>query len=292
MSKKILTKSNLAHNFSEIGVQNGDTVLIRASLGAVGRMEKKANTFIDALSEVVGPEGTIVSLAFTSGSWIRKPKVEDMFTPDKKSYAGALPNALLKYPNAYRSAHPMCSYIAIGKNALFVTSDHDCNSTAYEPVRKIIELHGKCMLVGCVNSSPGFTTTHLAEADLGYLDSLPVMPWLNKTYYTDENGKLKIFSRKDPGLCSQSFYKFYSLYVKEGILKTGHIGNAYSILSNAKEAYDIDFNQLKQNKIFNICENKNCFMCNAGRWDRIHLAPLYVIRKLISFAKCKLANLS
>ena len=282
----------LAHDFSKIGVQNGDTVLIRASLGAIGRMEKKANTFIDALYETVGSEGTIVSLAFTSGSWIRKPKVEDAFRPDKKSYAGALPNALLKYPNKFRSEHPMCSYVAIGKNAPFVTSGHDCKSTAYEPVRKVIELNGKCMLVGCVNSSPGFTTTHLAEADLGYLDSLPLMPWLNKTYYADENGKLKIFSRKDPGLCSQSFYKFYSLYVKEGILKTGHIGNAYSILSNAKKAYDIDFNQLKQNKLFNICENKHCFMCNAGRWDRIHHIPIYVIRKLINFAKGKLANLS
>ena len=33
-------------------------------------------------------------------------------------------------------------------------------------------------------------------------------------------------------------------------------------------------------------------MCNAGRWDRIHHIPIYVIRKLINFAKGKLANLS
>ena len=281
MTKKKLTKSELAHNFSKIGVQNGDVVLIRASLGAVGRMEKKANTFIDALSEIVGSEGTIVSLAFTSGSWIRKPKVEDMFTPDKKSYAGALPNALIKYPNSYRSRHPMCSFVSIGKHARFLTSDHDYKSPAYEPVRKIIELHGKCILVGCVDSSPGFTTTHLAEADLGYLDSLPVMPWLNKTYFIDESGKLKIFSRKDPGLCSQSFYKFYSLYVKEGILKTGQIGNAYSILAPAKEAYEIDFCKLKEDKSFNICENNCCFTCNASRWDRIHKLPFYLVNKIL-----------
>jgi len=39
--------------------------LIRADLGAVGRIKDLANTFIEALLEVLGKEGTIVSLSFT-----------------------------------------------------------------------------------------------------------------------------------------------------------------------------------------------------------------------------------
>lgn len=291
-TKKILSKTELKSNFSEIGVQHGDVILIRAALGSVGIMEydtvsdigmyvSMANTFLDALIEAVGESGTIVSLSFTSGTWIKKPKIEEAFTLNKKSYAGALPNAMIKRTNAYRSKHPTCSFVAIGKDARFLTSGHDSKSPAYEPVRKIIELEGKCMLVGCVNSSPGFTTTHLAESDLGYLNKYPIFARLNRTYYIDENGLHKLFRRKDPGLCSQSYYKFYSLYVKNGILNTGFVGNSYSILAPAKDAYDIDYYKLKEDKSFNICENDCCFTCNANRWDRIHKLPIYVIKKIL-----------
>lgn len=274
-----ITREQLVSDFYHLGVNEGDTVLVRASLGAVGRMKNGADAFINALIDAVGPNGTIISLAFTSGSFLRKPKIEDAFFIEKKSYAGALPNAMLKRADSFRSMHPMCSFVAIGKQAEIITCDHGANSPAYEPVRKIIEANGKCILVGCVGSSPGFTTTHLAEADLGYLRSLPIFPWLKSTYYIDGNGNIKLFRRPDPGLCSNSFYKFYSLYVKEEILKAGYVGSAYSILASAKEAYDIDFKKLKEDKRFNICGNPDCWTCNAGRWDRIHHAPGFFLRK-------------
>ena len=75
----------------------------------------------------------------------------------------------------------MCSYVAIGKKAQLITQSHNADSPAYDPVRKIVEANEKCILVGCVGTSPGFTTTHLAEADLGYLKKLPILPWLNST---------------------------------------------------------------------------------------------------------------
>lgn len=274
------TYEQLKSDFQRLGVESGDTVLVRASLGAVGRLDGGADAFIDALLESVGAEGTIVSLAFTGGSFWRKPRKEDAFNLSKKSYAGALPNAMIEREGAYRSRHPMCSFVAIGKNAENVTKDHDEHSPAYEPVRNIVELGGKCILVGCVKNSPGFTTTHLAEADLGYLDSLPVLPWLRSVYYEAVDGDLKLFRRKDPGLCSNSFYKFYALYVRESVLSTGFVGKAYSILVPAKNCYEIDLETLRKDRKFNICDSKDCWTCNAGRWDRIHRAPAYFVRKI------------
>ena len=280
--KARISKTDLINDFIKLGIQSGDVVLIRASLGAVGKIVGGAEAFIEALSDVVGDEGTVVSLAFTDSSFIKKPKTEDAFDLKKKSYAGALPNTMISRSNALRSRHPTCSYVAIGKHAKYITENHDENSPAYEPVRKIVELNGKNMLVGCVGSSPGFTTTHLAESDLGHLKNLPVFPWLKKTYYYDKNDDLKIFSRKDPGLCSNSFYKFYSLYVKNQILKTGHVGDAYSIIAPAKECFEIEIKMLGIDKRFNICDSKECWTCNAGRWDRIHHAPLFIFRKLFN----------
>lgn len=278
---KIYNQDDIGIDFKKLGVEEGDTILIRASLGTVGRMDSKANTFIDALLSVVGKEGTIVSLAFTNSYFIRKANPSDAFDRNKKSYAGALPNAMLDYSNSFRSKHPTCSYVAIGKNAEFITSEHDENSPAYEPIRKIIELKGKCILVGCVDNSPGFTTTHLAEQDLGML-KLNVFPTLNTVYYRNDKDELNLFRRKDPGLCSNSFYKFYAHYIKNKILDTGYVGNAYSIIAPAKEAYDIDLSVLSNNKKFNVCGNKDCFVCNAGRWDRVHRAPFYILKRIIN----------
>lgn len=272
-----ISEIKLSEDFAQMGIHKGDVVLIRASLGAVGKISGGADNFINALLNVVGTEGTIVSLAFTDASFIKTPKVENAFHSKKKSYAGALPNAMIKRDDSYRSKHPMCSYVAIGKHAEEITKNHDEKSPAYEPIRKIMEIRGKCMLVGCVDSSPGFTTTHLAEADLGLL-SLVIFPKLSSTYYKTENNDIKLFRRPDPGLCSNSFYKFYALYVKNKILTTGFIGNAYSVIAPAKECYEIDHAALNENHKINICDSTMCFTCNARRWDRIHRAPFYFIR--------------
>jgi aminoglycoside N3'-acetyltransferase len=274
-----LIKQDLVDDFINLGICKGDVVLIRASLGSIGRITGGAQAVVDALLEVVGEEGTIVSLAFTTGSFFRKPKKKDAFHSMKESYAGALPNQMIKRIDSLRSRHPLCSYVAIGRHAKEITGDHDHDSPAYEPIRKIIELHGKNVLVGCVSSSPGFTTTHLAEQDLGMF-KIPMFSSFFKTYYRDESGGLVIFQRKDPGLCSKSFYKFYAHYVKSGILKTGFIGGAYSILAPSHECYEIDKSILSADKKFNICDSIDCVMCNAMRRDRLHRIPIFIAGRL------------
>jgi len=270
----------LKSNLKALGVTYGDVLLLRAGLGAIGRIPGGAEAFLDALLDVVGDQGTIVSLAFTGGSFIKKPSKAEFFHRGKKSYAGALPNAMLNRADAFRSSHPMCSYVAIGKCASTITSGHNEYSPAYEPIRKIIELNGKNMLIGCVESSPGFTTAHLAEADLG-MTSLAVAPKLVSTYYQADDGSIKLFRRPDPGFCSNSFYKFYALYVKKGVLRAGHVGAAYSIIAPAKECFEIEKGVLSKDRRFNVCDSPECFMCNAGRWDRFHHAPAYILRKLL-----------
>jgi len=269
---------DLRQHFVALGIQPGDFVLIRAAMGGIGRFPGGAAAFVQSLLEVVGSEGTVASLAFTDAPFIRMPRVEDAFTPQKKSYAGALPNAMLQHPEHRRSLHPMCSYVAIGKLAAEFTRDHDATSPAYEPIRKLIESDGKCLLVGCVSSSPGFTTAHLAEADLGLLSRV-IFPWLNATYYRTADGEVKLFRRYDPGLCSQSFYKFYAHYVRAGILRTGFVGNAYSIAAPARSAYEIERRILADNAQFNVCDAKDCLTCNARRWDRLHKLPGFVARR-------------
>ena len=266
----------LKNDLDNIGIKSGDTVLVRADLGSIGKLKSRIREdYINFLLEVVGDSGTIVGLSFTSSFFIKENK-KNIFDGTNKSYTGAFANAMLKHSRAIRSKHPTNSYVAIGKNAKYIVDSHDENSGAYEPIRKIMKLNGKMILIGCVQSSPGFTTTHLAEVDLGLHKNI-LFPTLNGTFYK-KNNEIKLFKRKDLGSCSSTFYKFYGYYIRNELLQQGYIGNAYSVMIDANKAYEIEYSILSKNPKITICSNQECFLCRARRRDNlIDLLP-YVVR--------------
>jgi aminoglycoside N3'-acetyltransferase len=269
----------LKNDFEKMGIKNGDTLLVRADLGSIGKLKTKyREDYINFMIKAVGEEGTIVGLSFTSGFFINRNK-DNVFDGKNKSYTGAFANTMLKHPLSLRSSHPTNSYVAIGKNAKYILEDHNHNSGAYEPIRKIMELNGKMILIGCVNTSPGFTTTHLAEVDLG-LHKRIIFPTLNGAYYKDAES-IEVFRRKDIGGCSSTFYKFYGFYIKNELLIQGYIGNAYSIIINARKAYNLETNILKNNPKITLCSQSNCMLCRARRWDNLIDLPIYVLQFVI-----------
>lgn len=281
-------QDKIKDSLSHLGIGKGDVVLIRGALKSLGRAYLKDINFLDAILEVIGKEGTLVSLAFTKSSTILPPKKSDHFNVNKPTYAGAIPQLMLDHPESYRSQHPMCSFVAIGKHAEYITAGHDHTSPAYAPMEKIMELGGKGVLVGCVKSSPGFTTAHLAEYKLG-MHKLVILPKLTTTYFRDKTGEIKLFRRPDLGLCSQSYYKFYAYYVREGVLQSARVGEAYSIMVPLQEAYKIEYDLLKKDRKFNICNNPICVACYARRWDRLLHIPRFcfsVLKNYIS-KKCR-----
>lgn len=270
--------NSLIYDLQQIGIKKGDTLLVRADLGSIGKLSSKnRNDYINFLIEAVGEQGTVVGLSFTSSFFIRKNK-NLIFDGTNKSYTGAFANTMLSHPLAHRSKHPTNSFVAIGKNAEYILKGHDEHAGAYEPIRKIMELNGKMILIGCVDTSPGFTTTHLAEVDLG-LHKRIIFPALNGVYYKKDN-EIKLFNRKDLGSCSSTFYKFYGHYVKNESLIQGYIGNAYSILMDAAKAYEIDKYTLMENPRVTICDNPDCMLCRARRYDNLKDLPGFVFRKM------------
>lgn len=275
----LFSVENLKSDLNNLGIQKGDTVLVRADLSSIGKLESKnRQDYINFILEAVGEEGTIVGLSFTESFFLRKNR-NIIFDGTNKAYTGAFANEMLKHPKSIRSMHPTNSYVAIGKNAKYILDGHDENSGAYEPIRKIVELGGKMVLIGCVKSSPGFTTTHLAEVDLG-LHKRIIFPSLNMVYYR-KNGEIKLFKRKDLGSCSSTFYRFYGHYVKNELLTQGYIGNAYSIAIDAKKAFELDLEILKNNPKITICDRNDCMLCRARRWDNLKDIPACLFSKAI-----------
>lgn len=273
-----ITRESIRRDLRHIGVVEGDVILVRAALKTVGGLDH--GNFLDALLDVVESRGTVASLAFTRGGFAWQASKISPYTLDSVSYAGALPNMMIAHPHSHRSLHPQCSIVAIGKHAQQLTDGHGPHSRAYEPVRKLIALKAKMLVVGCVGSSPGFTTAHLAEADLG-LHRRRIAPWLAISRYVDEHGAIRTFYRTDPGLCSKSFWKFYAAYVKSGHLTAGRVGKAYSICAPAAECYAIDHQILANNKSFAVCDSADCVVCNVLRWDRIYRWPVFLLGRIL-----------
>jgi aminoglycoside N3'-acetyltransferase len=271
---------DLENQLKAIGVEKGDTILVRANIGRIGRLDSRDKMdYLSFILNVIGPEGTVVALSFTDSSFIVRDKTL-VFDDKTKSNAGSFPNLLLSHKLSLRSLHPTNSYTAIGKNAKYILDGHNHNSGAYDPIKKIIELDGKMILIGCVENSPGFTTAHLAEIDLD-LHRRIIFPSLNTVYFKTPEGKVSLFKRKDLGGCSASFYKFYSYYVKNEALTQGYIGKAYSIMIKAKKAYEIEYGIMKNDNKFNLCENPICALCRARRWDNLIDIPAYLFRKFL-----------
>lgn len=269
-------------------------MLLRANLGAIGLAKdaedrrKTADRLLEAILQALGPSGTLVSLAYTSAPFLGARKGY-FFDSNSKSYAGALPNVMLKHPKALRSTHPSNSIVAIGAEAAGIVEGHDAYAPAYEPIRKLIALDAKMGLIGTVGSSPGFTTAHLAEFDLG-LHKRYIFPTVSSIRFEDADGVERVFHRTDPGLCSKSYIKFYAFYATHEILLSGYVGNAYSIFVPAKPAYEIEASILKDDPKFNICGRTDCFVCNCMRWDRLHHLPAYLMRRIYSKIKRRAAG--
>lgn len=268
-----------------LGLDKGDVVLARVSLRKLGNVEgNRAEVFIRALLEVVGPEGTIAALAFTR--FFRSPgKYKDyIFDLTTPPYTGGFAAALVNWPGALRSPHPTNSWVAFGKSANVLLAGHDETASCFFPIKRLMDLGGKLILVGCVADSPGFSTVHYAQEQQG-LSGRNIHAGRQGVYFR-KNSEVRLFKRKDIPGCSKGFHNFYGYYVSEGILNVAYVGDAYSIAASARDIYKIEYNLLKQNPKIALCDDPYCFHCRGSLLYNLsdfilfylRLARLYLIK--------------
>ncbi|MFC1770981.1 AAC(3) family N-acetyltransferase [Candidatus Margulisiibacteriota bacterium] len=283
------TKNSLINDLIKLNIQKDDTVLVRGDMGKIGRVDGKlSEVFLSAFLDLIGPNGTLVALSFTK-SFLRPFVNKDhIFSKDTPSTAGAIAKIFLNHPNAVRSQHPTNSVVAIGKNAIEITKNHDEKALSYSPIKKIIELNGKMILIGCIDSSPGFTTVHYAQEKLGLTQKNILRNRLG--VYYEKDGQRKFFRRKDIGGCSGGFHKFYPLYKGKNKLTEGKFGNASCFTINTKDAFEIEYNVLKNDPRFALCDKPMCKICR-GTWffnkkdmPKFYIKYFFQLMKKIFFA--------
>lgn len=166
-------------------------LIVHASYKALGAVEGGPDTVLAALSEAVGPEGTLLMPAFTTdlidpATWPTPPAPAERlrllqtipyFDPavSVPYKMGALSVALWRSEGALRSHHPVTSWTARGPHAEALLRDHplDDPEGANSPIGRAWRADAAVMLIGVDHDTD--TTIHLAESllDMPHLRTLP-----------------------------------------------------------------------------------------------------------------------
>lgn len=275
--------SSYASDFRALGIVPGDVLYLRAGLKAAGaKGAEGARAFVDGALSALGPDGLLIAPAFTPQYrvWNKDIPVTDHTT---KPVTGGLSHAMLAHEGAHRSAHPTHSFVAIGRGAAEFVAGHGPQQACFEPIRKVMNMGGKMALVGCVADSPGFSTVHLAQFDLG----LTRRHWerlLNHVRTPDVDGARRYFRPTESPGCSHGFSKFYADYTLTENMTTGRVGGAWSIRVDAARAYKAERARLETDPTYALCADKSCVRCRVMCGYNLRAAPLgllhYALRKL------------
>ena len=174
------TVQSLRSDLRALGLFPGAVVLLHASTKSLGFVVGGAQAVVQALLDVIGPDGTIVVPTHTPDNcdpagWANPPVPEAWWpvireqapgfdparTPSR--WMGAIAEAVRTWPGALRSDHPYVSFAALGSRAADVTGVHQLDDALGErsPLGAVYRLDGKVLLLGCGHDAN--TSLHLAE---------------------------------------------------------------------------------------------------------------------------------
>jgi len=227
------TKQDLMANLSAIGVDPKSTLKIHISCKAVGEVDGRGNTILDALMEYMS-QGLLVLPAHTWGNVKQpvNPIMDVLYTP---TCVGVLTEMFRKREGVIRSLHPTHSVAAYGKDAeAFVAGEEKLQTpcgiggTCY----KLWERNAQILLIGIPFTNNtfihGIEEWDKAEGSISKeVSNLYVINHQGQRLYTPQY-------RHCAPLGSSTFIKVEPQAIQEGILTLGRFGDATTRLMRAK----------------------------------------------------------
>ena len=175
------SKDELIALFHKLGIRPGMTLEVHAALSKFGYIIGGAETFVDALLELLGPEGTIV-VPFQRGDagdpaeFVNPPVVYELHEKLRKDapafdaltsdmyHMSVVYENLRRRKNVSISPHPTMGFAAIGKNARNICSAQplDFPFGKGSPLEKLVDAGAYCLLAGV--SYDNMTVLHYGES--------------------------------------------------------------------------------------------------------------------------------
>lgn len=175
----LVSRSRLARDLEELGVQPGGAVMVHCRMSALGWVVGGAETVVRALLDASGPAGTL--MAYTGwqdappdelgelaeeerGIYLEEHPAYDPRVALSRREHGRVPEALRTWPGARHSGHPEAGVAAVGSLAGALTASHPYDDAygAGTPYARLVELGGQVAVLGAPLET--VTLVHHAEA--------------------------------------------------------------------------------------------------------------------------------
>lgn len=254
-----LTRADIVQGLRELGVKQGDILMVHGALSSLGWVEGGADTVIDALIEAVNPGGMIAMPTLYAPS-ITGEEVFDV--EESPSQMGEISEVFRKRMHVVRSVHPTHSVAACGPRAQDFIRDHAIAPTACgrdTPFSKLADWGGKALLMGVDQDRN--TLLHTAE---DYVDS-PYLATKIARYRDPEDGEIRELELdRFPGP-HRDFIGLDRLFRREGVMTVGKIGNAVCRLMFAGAVLRVATKALETDPAAVLCDNPACADCIRQR---------------------------
>ncbi|NKB67867.1 MAG: hypothetical protein GKR89_12470 [Candidatus Latescibacteria bacterium] len=266
-----LSPSDIAGQLRQLGLTEGSTVLVHASLRQIGPIRGGGQGLLQGIQQVVGPSGMIMVVSFSFGSvdpacWFHPPDPEDLENRRRETAPlsvhtpidpclGIFPRIVWDTPGARRS--PCLSFVALGHRAEELVANRDLGRS-YGPTGPFGELHkvdGWVLYAGVGFSAA--TSVHRAEdqMDLPYLvRDVPLR------YKISEGEWIQFDEGRDYG-CSAHFKSVIPVLQASGALKEGKVGQADSYLVRHNHVVQAAISLLQSDRAALLCNNPDCEWC-------------------------------
>ncbi|NYB26180.1 MAG: AAC(3)-VI family aminoglycoside N-acetyltransferase [Methanobacteriaceae archaeon] len=250
-----LTKAEVTRQLQTLGVEKGGVLLVHTSFRAVRPVEGGPEGLIEAIHDVLGPEGTLVMPSWSENDEIPFNPLTTPASPD----LGVVADLFWRLPGVLRSDHCF-AFAAAGPEALHIVSDelplppHIPES----PVGRVYELDGQVLLLGVGHEAD--TTLHLAEiiADVPY--------HVPRHCTVLQDGKPVRVDYDENDHCCECF-KLANDWLRGRCLQSeGCVGHAYSRLARSRDIVKVALEYLaKDPLLFLHPPDSGCEDCDEAR---------------------------
>jgi aminoglycoside 3-N-acetyltransferase len=251
------SRAELAHGFRASGVAPGDTVMLHASVRAVGPIAGGPDQIHLGLKDALGAGGTLMMYASCPAGYddvgrgvltedderqiLEKLPAFDPIADRSQRDNGTLVEFLRTYPGSMVNAH-VARFVVLGKHAAHLIS-HQPWDYAFgkgSALERFVELNGKIVLLGCDHDTVTFL--HYAEHVVDVAGKVVVrfkVPVAEQgTRVWRDMQEFDTSERAHPNWPDRFFARIVDTYIARAKVRAGRVGNADCVALDARGLLD------------------------------------------------------
>jgi aminoglycoside 3-N-acetyltransferase len=222
------TRRRIVVDLVALGVRTGGILLVHSSLSALGYVVGGGPAVVRALTEAIGPEGTLVMPAHSWESMEAGCRTFDV--RNTATCVGKIPEVFRKMPGVVRSLHPTHSVAARGTLAPWLVHEHECCDSPCgpeTPYAKMLERDGQILFLGTGLESN--TAFHTVEAIAGFPYLLCQEPDTFTVIDESKVSRTRAIYQQRPGI-ARRYGAMEGLLVERSVARRGLVGQTPSLL--------------------------------------------------------------